>query len=65
MRMRLAAAIIVILTPAAVAAGYPPADRPIAEIVSPVRNDPARRDKADESGRIVRALGIISVYRTQ
>lgn len=38
---------------------YPPADRPVAEIVSPVWNNPERRDKADESGQLVRALGIV------
>lgn len=44
--------------PAASTGGYPPADRPVAEIVSPIWNDPARRDRADESGQLVRALGI-------
>ena len=42
----------------ALAADYPPADRPVAEIVSPVWNSPAVRDRADESGQLVRALGI-------
>ena len=40
------------------ASAYPAADRPIAEIVSPVWNNPAVRDRADESGQLVRALGI-------
>jgi predicted methyltransferase len=30
----------------------------VAEIVSPVWNSPALRDAADESGQLVRALGI-------
>jgi len=37
---------------------YPPADRPVAEIVAPIWNEAEYRDKADESAQLVRALGI-------
>lgn len=47
-------------SPALAESAYPPADRPVAEIVSPVWNNEAMRDKADESGQLVRALGIVS-----
>ena len=40
------------------APAYPLADRPVAEIVSPVWNSPSVRDQADEAGQLVRALGI-------
>lgn len=40
------------------AADYPPPDRPVAEIVSPVWNSPEKRDAADEAGQLIRALGI-------
>lgn len=57
MRVLGAVCVVAMALPAR-AADYPPADRPIAEIVSPVWNSPARRDKADEAGQFVRALGI-------
>ena len=44
--------------PGAPASFFPPPDRPVAEIVSPVWNSPARRDAADETGQLVRALGV-------
>lgn len=42
------------------AATFPPPDRPIAEIVSPTWSSGPDRDKADESGQIIRGLGIRS-----
>jgi protein-L-isoaspartate O-methyltransferase len=39
-------------------AAYPPADRPVAEIVSSTWNDPAKRDRAKEAEQLVAALGI-------
>lgn len=53
-----AAAIGLALIGAAMAADYPPPDRPVAEIVSPVWNSPEKRDAADEAGQLIRALGI-------
>jgi len=44
--------------PGAPAAFFPKPDRPVAEIVSPTWNDERRRDAADETGQLVRALGI-------
>jgi len=38
---------------------YPPPDRPVAEIVSPVWNSPEKRDAVDEAGQLIRALGIV------
>jgi SAM-dependent methyltransferase len=37
---------------------FPPPDRRVAEIVSPIWNTVERRDAADEAGQLVRALGI-------
>jgi SAM-dependent methyltransferase len=44
--------------PGAPASFFPAAERPVAAIVSPVWNKVERRDEADESGQLVRALGI-------
>lgn len=55
----LTALVVSLASIAFAASAYPPADRPVAEIVSPVWNSPERRDKADESGQLVRALGIV------
>jgi SAM-dependent methyltransferase len=44
--------------PAAAAPAFPQPDRPVAEIVSPVWSSGPDRDKADESGQLVRGLGI-------
>jgi predicted methyltransferase len=49
---------VVLADPGAPAAFFPKPDRPVAEIVSSVWNHPARRDEADETGQLVRALGI-------
>lgn len=40
------------------AAGFPAADRPVAGIVSPEWSSGPDRDAADESGQLIRALGI-------
>ena len=53
-----AALCAIFMTAPAWAADYPPPDRPVAEIVSPVWNSPEKRDAADEAGQLVRALGI-------
>ncbi|MFN9712169.1 MAG: SAM-dependent methyltransferase, partial [Alphaproteobacteria bacterium] len=39
-------------------AGFPAADRPVAGIVSPEWSSGPDRDAADESGQLIRALGI-------
>ena len=44
--------------PSAAASAFPPPDRPVAEIVSPVWLNEADRDKARESEQIVRLMGI-------
>jgi predicted methyltransferase len=44
--------------PGAAAAFFPAPDRPVAEIVSATFNNPAKRDAADESGQLVRILGV-------
>jgi predicted methyltransferase len=44
--------------PGAPAAAFPKPDRPVADIVSPIWHDEKERDAADESGQIVRLLGI-------
>ena len=44
--------------PGVAASFFPPAHRPVAEIVSSVWNSPERRDEADEAGQLVRALDI-------
>ncbi len=44
--------------PAAAPPGFPAPDRPVAEIVSPVWSSGPDRDKADESGQVIRGLGI-------
>lgn len=54
----LAIAVAGLMAPPASAADYPPADRPVAEIVSPVWNSPEARDRADEAGQLIRALEI-------
>lgn len=40
------------------ATGFPAPDRPVAEIVSPIWSSGPDRDAADESGQLVRGLGI-------
>ena len=40
------------------APGFPSPDRPVAEIVSPIWSSGPDRDAADESGQVVRGLGI-------
>jgi predicted methyltransferase len=49
---------VVLADPGAPAAFFPKPDRPVADVVSPVWNHPDRRDEADETGQLVRALGI-------
>lgn len=44
--------------PAPAPAGFPAPDRPVAEIVSPIWSSGPDRDKADESGQVIRGLGI-------
>jgi predicted O-methyltransferase YrrM len=48
----------VLADPGAAAAFFPKPHRPVSEIVSATWNDEDRRDAADESGQLVRALGI-------
>lgn len=40
------------------ASAFPPPDRPVAEIVSPIWSSGPDRDKADESGQVIRGLDI-------
>jgi len=54
----LSLACVVVLAAAQAAAAFPSSDRPIAEIVSPTWSSGPDRDKADENGQIVRALGV-------
>jgi SAM-dependent methyltransferase len=42
------------------AAAFPKPDRPVADIVSPIWHDEKERDGADETGQLVRLLGIRS-----
>src|ERR1700732_5604516 len=42
------------------ASAFPKADRPVADIVSPIWHDEKERDDADEPGQLVRLLGIKS-----
>ncbi|WP_374470916.1 class I SAM-dependent methyltransferase [Phenylobacterium sp.] len=44
--------------PPAASQAFPKPDRPVADIVSPVWSSGPDRDKADESGQLVRGLGI-------
>jgi len=46
--------------PGAPAAAFPKADRPVANIVSPIWHDEKERDAADEPAQLVRLLGIKS-----
>jgi SAM-dependent methyltransferase len=56
---RLLALLVLALAPAARAAeGFPPPDRPVADIVAPIWSSGPDRDAADEVGQVVRGLGI-------
>jgi len=46
--------------PAGAVSGYPAAERPVSAIVSPEWSSERQRDGADESGQLVRRLGITS-----
>jgi predicted methyltransferase len=46
--------------PGVPAAAFPKADRPVANIVSPIWHDEKERDAADEPAQLVRLLGIKS-----
>jgi SAM-dependent methyltransferase len=46
--------------PGAPASAFPKPNRPIAEIVSPIWSSEAKRDAVDESGQLVRLLGLKS-----
>lgn len=44
--------------PARLEGGFPVPDRPVAQIVAPMWSSGADRDAADESGQLIRALGV-------
>ncbi|WP_309643011.1 methyltransferase domain-containing protein [Phenylobacterium sp.] len=56
--LRLAGLVVLAAAHPLAASAFPSPDRPIAEIVSPTWSSGPDRDKADENGQIVRALGI-------
>ena len=45
--------------PPAPATAFPKPDRPVAEIISPIWASEKERDAADESGQIIRVLGLM------